>query len=70
MMPFKHCQHFTSTAHNLSELLRKKENPINQGDIKGGEVISFMQQENNLPFLPKYPKQTAEEPVLKDKNIL
>lgn len=32
--------------------------------------ISLMQQENNLPFLPKYPKQTAEEPVLKDKNIV
>lgn len=35
-----------------------------------GERISFMQQENNLPFLPEYPKQIAKEPVLKDKNIV
>lgn len=38
---------------------------------RGGEGgISIMQQENNLSFPPKYTKQTAKEPGLKNKNIV
>lgn len=29
--------------------------------------MSFMKQENNLSFPPKYPKQTAKETVLEKK---
>lgn len=35
-----------------------------------GKKISFMQHENNLSFPPKDPKQTFEERVLENENIV